>query len=717
MSEDFYTNLVSCVCLMLVAVMMAVLLPPRFHGDGWEYTLVTEALINHQTPDVRVEDIDEHVTNSAMGNQLFEMLKGHILKDEQPRNGLGFFRGENGRYTSWHFWLYSLTNVPAKLVLKKLDMKTDRHFQYTNALYLCFLLPYLLLYSRQDIVYKHAVLLLTLLCGGMYYFCFTNPEIFIAVLLILAFTAMLDGRYVQGMVFAAFVGWQNTAFAPAIGLIGIFDLLHRYRLTRELGYRRVIRRAVPVYVSLFVLVSVPFVFNWFTFGQLTPLGDAVNFAYIGLPRLHSLFLDLSQGMIVGYGPVLVAVPLLALFRLGAGLKKRSFSLDDLIESRAHILLIAPFVFAIPLLTNVNWNSGMVYVMRYAFMAGIPFLIWISREWVQVGRYLRATTAVPCITLLAMWNFYPAVIEEGVDRTNNNKFPVQARLVLSRFPEWYNPDPQIFLKRMNMKAEQQPIQFLNRNGDVTKVLIRPDRLKDKLYVRRWDGERIGPEDGVRITDPLLGEWIYLSGPLLEGFGWGDAADLRRGGRQSGILYDNWNMNSKDVRMWTTAEDPDAEIRLHVLPTTEDHTLYIELENKWGQPLKVDVLIDQRDAASWVLAPKLQSTYEAPIDPALTEDGKLNIILRSRSQMESETVITSGVIAAHALWTKPTETEAEESVDGEDVVTVESDSVEPSVIEEAVESQSSADEDETETTEAGEVSESEPLQADESQSEDP
>ena len=605
MSSKTYLNLVSCLTLCLLAIGLAMFLPARLDGDGWEYSLVTEAILSHQSFDVRVEDIDSHEEYANLTSPGFSGLRTGIEAGDQW--SYGFFRNKNDEYHSYHFVLFSLVNAPTKFLLKKAGFPTDRHFQITNAFLVCVLLVYVLLYSTQSEVYKYSVLLSVLLCGGFYYFTFSHPEVFVVVCMIMAFTAMLDGRYVQGMCLGAIMGMINTSFVPTVAMIGLFDVLHRYNLARETGYKPIVARTLLPYTVVVVLTVLPFAYNLAVFEKLSPLSGAVNFGNINPTRFYSFFFDLSQGMIVEYGPVLPMVFVLALNRIVQSSREFPRTINSIIEQRGTLLLFVPFLYSVPLMTQINWNSGMIYVMRYAFMAGIPFLLWIGREWTHVSPKLQATLAVPALCILVSWNVYPALIKGGIERSEY-AFPYQARVVLERWPALYNPDPDIFADRMKTTLESRTIHFKKENGDITKTMLRREVFDASIFFNLHNNSRITADDVWFHTYPTWGEWGYMTGPLVEGYRWNESLKPRRNFSYPSILRNGWSIEKNSAHTKTNLDQPNSELQFFVEPVDVDVEFTMEMQYQLLNTVDFDLYVDGDKLGTWTIEPKVRWAWK-------------------------------------------------------------------------------------------------------------
>lgn len=83
---------------------------PIRHGDGHEYALITQAFINHLSPDIRIDDIvvrEQQLSmfpSSGFVPEIFDAIKQTISSDSKMVHGV--YRAENGSYYGYHFWLY-----------------------------------------------------------------------------------------------------------------------------------------------------------------------------------------------------------------------------------------------------------------------------------------------------------------------------------------------------------------------------------------------------------------------------------------------------------------------------------------------------------------------------------------------------------------------------------------------------------------------------------
>jgi len=99
---------------------------PLITGDGHEYLGMTISFFNHLSPELQEKDI-------ILRNYV-ENINGIYFNTKLDYSG--YYESLNGAYYSWHFWLYSLLNLPAFSLLHSLGMNELRCFQITNSILL-----------------------------------------------------------------------------------------------------------------------------------------------------------------------------------------------------------------------------------------------------------------------------------------------------------------------------------------------------------------------------------------------------------------------------------------------------------------------------------------------------------------------------------------------------------------------------------------------------
>jgi hypothetical protein len=484
--------------LRFAAVLAAVLLlactfvRPKHWGDTIEYTLMTVAMANHASPDIRLDDVSEARGRLPDMAGYYDTIADGLRKGvEVPIPGL--LRGADGRMYAIHFFAFpALAAVPFNL-LRAVGRDPFRCYLAVNSAFV-FALG-LALYRLFGSAPRAALGLITyFLCGGLLYWQWSSPETMSAAGLLAGLIFYVTGMPILGGVLAGLGAMQNPpivffcAFAPLLRLAVTWGGERSPgRLWTLFGWRYV--AGVLACAALFALNVL---FNEAKFGTpsiIAKVSTSTN--YITLNRLHSFFFDLNQGMILGVPAVAAAL------LLWPGLKRRALA-----------VIAASCVFAVamagPSLVAQNWNSGAAGIMRYVLWASMPLLfafLWrlrLAARWPAV-----LLTLVLAVQALAMYH---------AGRYSEVTFSPLARQVMGTAPGWYNPDPEIFYDRAS-GAESWPMpekvfSFPANGSPAVKTLynVSNQKVGEQLC---GAGRALAPEN--RYVDADLG-WRYINGPV-------------------------------------------------------------------------------------------------------------------------------------------------------------------------------------------------------------
>lgn len=161
------------------------------------------------------------------------------------------------------------------------------------------------------------------------------------------------------------------------------------------------------------------------------------------------------------------------------------------------------VLAVPALTAVNWNSGNVVMLRYAYWAAMPVaaigLVLLGR--VTLPRQLAALLLIGLLQGFAMWQGkWPH--DQFLDHGG------LAEWTLRHAPARYQPDPEIFFERT--AHEEAPL-----SADRVVVYRGPDG--PTKVMRRWSNRSntggVCPP-GTELTGPSaeVNGWEYYDAPF-------------------------------------------------------------------------------------------------------------------------------------------------------------------------------------------------------------
>lgn len=483
---------VFAVGLAVVLLLACSLMRPKHWGDILEYSLLTVAVANHGSPEIRPQDVaDARVALPDLGAAYDTVADGLRQGVDVPVPGL--LRGADGGMYALHFFGYpALAAIPFK-VLRHAGADPFRCFLVVNAAFV-FALGLALLRLFGSVLRASLGLLTYFLCGGLLYWQWSSPESMSATAMLAGLIFYVTGMPVAGGVLAGFGAMQNppivffAAFAPVLRLAAAWPggRPSLARVWALFGWRYVAGA-----LACAAMFSLNVLFNEAKFGTPSIIGKvATSTDLITLNRLHSFFFDLNQGMIM-------AIPAVALALLWCSVRQRRVAP---VAAAACAFAVA---MAVPSLVAQNWNSGASAIMRYVLWAAMPLLFAFLWQ-------LRAAPRWPAILLAVVLALQAGAMDHAL-RYYYMTFSPLAQRVLASHPGWYNPDPEIFLERAE-QAESFPAPektyAYKVDGQVVKTLynVRNPRADEQLC---GQGRALAPDN--RYADSDLG-WRYINGPV-------------------------------------------------------------------------------------------------------------------------------------------------------------------------------------------------------------
>jgi hypothetical protein len=478
--------------LAVVLLLACTLMRPKHWGDIMEYTLLTVAVANHGTPDIRLADVAEaRVLLPDLAGAYDAVADGLRKGVEVPQPGL--LRGTDGRMYALHFFGYpALAAVPFKL-LQFAGRSPFRAYLAVNAAFV-FALGLALFRLYGSSLRASLGLLTYFLCGGLLYWQWSSPESMSATALLAGLIFYVTGMPIAGGVLAGFGAMQNPpivffcAFAPLLRLAAAWPA-EKPTLARQwalFGWRYVAGA-----LACAAMFGLNVLFNEAKFGTPSIIAKvATSTDLITLNRLHSFFFDLNQGMVM-------AIPAVALALLAwPGRQRRVLA----VAAAACAFSVA---MAVPSLVAQNWNSGASAIMRYVLWAAMPLLFAFLWQ-------LRSATRWPAILLTLVLVLQAGTMAHAL-RYYYMTFSPLAQRVLAFQPGWYNPDPEIFFERAD-QAESFPMPektyAYKIDGQVVKTLynVQNPRANEQLC---GPGRVLSPDN--RYADADFG-WRYINGPV-------------------------------------------------------------------------------------------------------------------------------------------------------------------------------------------------------------
>ncbi len=324
---------------------------------------MTHGWINHWSPDLRPGD----------SNTAEPILQAMGYTDHVP--GSGYFGTDNGRQFSSHFWLYSLSMVPATLFMRLINGNEFAAFQVTNVLFFTVAIAVALRYG--DDRNRFVFLGLSVLSPVLWYLRWPGPEVYTWSLVLMSLALATAKRYSPAALCAALAATQNPSLVFLVAFIVFLAL--------DTGHLALIASTVAA-----GLVSVaPMVFTYALYGYLsifTAFG-LVDLSLISPQRTASFLFDLNQGMLP-YVPFLLLS--LAAVTLMIATRRDFIGLCTLIT----IVLVI-----LPTEATTNWNAGQMGMMRYAVWV-VPMCAWLVSQHVRSGRKMNRLFAAVCAVEVA-----------------------------------------------------------------------------------------------------------------------------------------------------------------------------------------------------------------------------------------------------------------------------------------------------------------------------
>lgn len=502
--------------LALVLAILALLAGARakLTGDFAEYVQMTVSVASHGSTDVRAEDI------ATMRTLLPAELGPHLDKLDQYRRDPvntpmvpGFYPGLDGKIYAIHFPAYSmLAAIPFKL-FQWTGVPLLKAYQAANLAMLPVLAMALLHlfgsapagaarlgngHGSDAVLRAGAGVVLFMLCGGWLYWNWMGPEFISAAALLAGLAWYCSGAPLRGGMLAGLAAMQNPSIIITLGFLPVLAWCLQPGVSLRQGVLNTLRpRPMAGLLLGGALAATPVLFNLYVFGKpsiIATISTAASMMNLG--RLHSLYFDLSQGMIVAV-PAVAAMLLLWGWRGMAAQERRRRALALL------LCVVLTVAYAIPALTVHNWNSGAAGVMRYAYWSAMPFLFLLLWR-------LRGAARWPRVVLGGVVALQAAAMVAGASYSAVELSPAAA-FVLQRMPRLYNPEPEVFAERATRRDDFLPdsmnVYVLRDGKDIWKALYHhanPDPVR-KLCGANETLSHIG-------ATRRRGDWIYMDGPL-------------------------------------------------------------------------------------------------------------------------------------------------------------------------------------------------------------
>ena len=502
------TKIVFFVLLILFIFKFSNHREPYPTGDGPEYVLMTEALLNHASADIRIDDSKTFKHESSLTkpwNEIpkytfFDDIENFLLvKNSYPFLGNfygSFYVAKNKNVYTHHFYFYSLLNVPMRYVMQITNMRPMLGFKITNIVLILLTSALLLLYNKESLWNSIVITSLFFFNAVFWYINWIHPEALTVCLASASIFLFFNKKYYLSIFLMSLASLQNQPLCILVLMIVVHTLL-----INKFSIRSFITSALS---SVIVLWPSIFYYSNFNITNLVNYGGYISTDYITIDKFIGFFYDLNQGAILAIPIIMIVYPFIIGFFIVKSTQKKQ------IEKT----LFIPFAIIIIVLivcTMGNWVHGMAVINRYAVwisaIISLHFFYLFSK--IQLPKNIK----IPAIILILVSQVYTTIYFEKDNlfdwMSNVHKAP--AEWVLNNFPSLYNPEPCIFIIRTTHKYPDMnnpnisPIYYLNPNGEIAKMAVHQERLNN-LQDFKISRERILE---IKENNRFLSNWTYLN----------------------------------------------------------------------------------------------------------------------------------------------------------------------------------------------------------------
>jgi len=450
-------------------------------GDGLEYLLITEAFSNHLSADIQEQDILGYKSEIRKFNKWEMESKNsdydNLLRSLQYRpivpyaNFGGFSNDKNGKCYSIHFYTYSLFVLPVKKLLAPFIIHPVKVLWYANALFFLIAIYIVLFFNSNKEFFNVCVALLFYYSTTQWYVIWPHPEALICSLLFIGlWLSFISKKPYWGLFLSALAA---TQFQP----LALITVMLALKILFAEGV------SVKVLLKLFfcsLIVLVPSVFYYYHFGVTNLVSELgyLDSKYMTFNRTWGFFFDFNQGLIISFTVLLIVYLSLLSIVSAQRIKRKEWKLFDF---SYFILPIAVIVVVIST-SMANWNGGGANNHRYVNYVGTLILFhFIYLLWtIKHDLWQRIMLLVTVVSQMYVINFFGGFRGATSFYEDHKSLP---RYILNNFPEYYNPDPWIFIIRTdkvrNMEFYSKGVVYVDDNWDFKKALVNKDSMD---YIR-------------------------------------------------------------------------------------------------------------------------------------------------------------------------------------------------------------------------------------------
>jgi hypothetical protein len=477
-----------------------VTLTPEFVlGESDDYMIAAISMQNHLSSRITEQDIRQAQTDfpGVHADNIKKSWESEITDLPPGSAYLPFLLSprNNERYPAY-FFTYSVAALPAKNLLKALNLKQSYAFGITNVLAYIFAFFFVYKYLAANRKTVFLTLLALAILPVQLYLLYPSAEIFIFSIMICAAVSYFNKKYILSVLFISVAGSLNpTAMFMAVcaGLSYIYETLKTYKFNAlsalKSEYRGIIKMALALTPFLFSLIYTYFILGTFV-AQMAVL--PASFKNL-LPRFFAYLFDLN----LGFFPYLPLFLILFFICLILSIYKKNIP--------TVLFTVGFFVTVLAYSMHGHINCGMAMIARYNAWLSPVLIIGVAAFLPTLFNPLqgRVMYLLLSISILSSSALYVLDLKSG-SIGNSERISAQAKFVLNNFPALYNPYPYTFIARTAKihggywTAEQDgtvykevPIPFIYEKASVRKILV-PKGYAARLSDMIADGRIVGDE---------------------------------------------------------------------------------------------------------------------------------------------------------------------------------------------------------------------------------
>lgn len=428
--------------------------PVQLGGDIAEYYGITESVLRHGSVELRADD------QAALEKVL------HPAYFSDP----GYYiAGRNDQRYPVHFVVYSYLAVPIRVLLQFMGQNPIRSLYFVNAISFLLMVAVIWRWYLKNLGSRLLFLSLAVFSPLQSFFIWPGPDLWFVAVLIVGIMALLNQQMLFALALTTVASWHSQPLLLlAAGIAAYYCIEGIIHPSKDWLKILLIRSITSIAIGAIGLL--PYAYNWFAFGVLTPWTlfqdgwtqlNGFGFQNMSVLKLYEQFFDLNIGLFwYSFG---LWLPLLYFW--GRGNKQ---SRVPMVMFSVGLLLIT----ALGYHTNPGWHYGTAgYGPSRHILFAVAFLLaWLAldlqsfktKNWKQLVIYL---TAIGIQIWLGQFNNY---FNPNLEHTLYHS-PL-ANFVLSNYPSWYQPTPEIFVDRTNHRDVTRPDTaiFRDSSGHCRKV---------------------------------------------------------------------------------------------------------------------------------------------------------------------------------------------------------------------------------------------------------